>query len=430
MNILTIVAIVYSAFLMLFVKKHIKGVNPASFFTFLWAIQIFVILIGWSDYLYFNYSGIFYILVSITCFDIGYLIIYYKHRNVKVDPVVIEYKRQQCRLVYFFVLFVSFFYVLYDMHRNGFGLSSLFSLESFVEMSNENSVNRYTGGLAERNILTNVLSVNFYACPLLGGLFYYYYEGKKKLWAFIGLFPSVIGGLVQGAKMGIIIGAFMWVIGYIIASELFSKTIKLKLRHIMIMMVSVFSFFMILFMTMMFRYGGINEETSYVVSGKITSYSLGHLPAFDLWFDKYHNVISDYTLGGRTFNGITNPLGILKRGGGIFDELVEVSPYGDGTNVYTVFRFFVEDFGSIGALLYLYVIGSICGLIYINYKRKRYYQINITLLSMIYFFISWSFVSSIFAYTTYIALVFYLYFTIFFYFKKQSKTVASLVSKE
>ncbi len=99
--------------------------------------------------------------------------------------------------------------------------------------------------------------------------------------------------------------------------------------------------------------------------------------------------------------------------------MMEVSPYGDETNVYTIFRFFIEDFGKIGALVYLFFMGWFCRKIYDGFVHKRNLYLSTTLMCGIYFFISWSFVASIFAYATYIALMFYLYFLIKLFYRKE-----------
>ena len=417
MTILTIISILYAVILMLFVKKNIKGFNPAAFFTFFWALQICIILLGWSNYLYFRYTGIIYILTAITCFDVGYLITQQNKIANRESEITIAYNLKYCKKVYVAILIIAIIGIFYNMIRNGFSISSLFSLESFLEMSNENSVNRYNGEAATRTILNNVFDINGYACPLIGGLSYHLFTGKEKIYSFFSFFPSILDGFVQGAKMGIITGIIMWIIGYIIVSQLFGVQIKLRFRHIVWIIIGVFSFFLLLFATMMFRYGELSTDTFNIITGKIISYSLGHLPAFDIWYDGITDDMSNYTFGGRTFNGITNPLGILKREGGIFEEPVDI----DGTNVFTVFRFFIEDFGVIGSLLYLFIMGCVCGSIYIHYQMKRNVVLNVTLLSMIYFFIAWSFVASIFAYTTYLALIVYIYIILFFFFKSSGK---------
>lgn len=413
--------IILSVCLILFVRKRLRPLSPASVFTLFWAVQILFIVIGWSNYLYFNFIGVLYILVALIFFDLGYLSV--KPAVIGEDNIalcrtrrIVSFNGKTAKIIYFFVLLLSFIGTVYSIYSHGFGLSNMLDLSSFMEMSNTNSVERYSGANQE-GIIDKIFGINACACPILGGMSFYMFEKEKRIWSFLALLPQVVGGLSQGAKMGIITGTFLWLIGLIIAAQLFDIKVKVKLRIIIVLLASFIGFIALLTVVMMFRIGQFDTDTMYVVFGKAISYGLGHLPAFDLWFPASEDVFSELTWGGKTFYGITNTLGILKREAGIFENMMEISPYGDGTNVYTIFRFFIEDFGKIGALVYLFFMGWLCRKIYDGFVHKRNLYLNTTLMCCIYFFISWSFVASIFAYATYIVLMFYLFFLIKFVYR-------------
>ena len=403
------ITILYS--LLLFVTAwRKKQFNPATFFTLFWSGQIIFILLGWSNYLYFNYTGIIYILFLVTCFDIGY-------QTIKVPSKIkgmksYGYSGKKSLYVYLFVLFFAFVSMLYNIVALGFNIEQLLSFDSFVEMSHDSSVDRYSGEEQGGGLVYKILAVNAYACPLMGGFMYHYFKGWKKIFSFAALLPVIIGGLAQGVKMGIITGTFLFMIGFVVSSMMLNIRINIKGRHILYAIVGVIGFLMLLMLSMMFRIGRVDLDTLQIVSGKMISYSLGHLPAFDIWFAQYHDNINNLTLGAKTFYGISNPLGILKREQGVFTVMYEVSPYGDMTNVFTVFRLIIEDFGLFGSPVYLFIMGIISKAIYTNFQLQRHIFMNATLLCAEYFFITWSFVTSIFAYTTYIAMVVYLFLLI------------------
>jgi oligosaccharide repeat unit polymerase len=166
---------------------------------------------------------------------------------------------------------------------------------------------------------------------------------------------------------------------------------------------------LLLIVTMMFRYGSFDADTFYTASGTMISYGLGHLPAFDMWYVGNEEDWTELTFGGKTFYGITNTLGVLSREQGVFTTMYQVSPHGDETNVFTAFRFFLEDFGTIGSFVYLLAIGSLCRHIYDRFNRKKHIYFSTTLMCAIYFYISWSFATSVFAYASYILMFVYLY---------------------
>lgn len=400
--------IILSLCLIWFVRKKVRPFSPASVFTLFWTVQILFMVIGWSGFLYFKYVGILYILLCLYCFDLGYCL-KIQNRSNKVREVAVNYNGDKAKILYFFVVSLAFFALFYDIFNHGFGLQNLFDLNSFMEMSNEQSVERYSGE-EEGGIVSRVLGINTYACAIIGGMSYYMFNGRKRILSFVALLPLFLSGLAAGAKMGIITGTFLWLIGLLIISQLRGVQVHISFKKIIIFLIGVIAFIALLILVMMFRIGSFDIDTMYVVFGKTISYTLGHLPAFDLWFTSHEDVLSELTGGGKTYYGITNTLGILKREGGIFTNMVEVSGDGDKTNVFTIFRFFVEDFGTIGTLIYLFIMGMVCRIIYEHFTHKRLIYLSTTLLCGIYFFISWSFVSSIFAYATYIALMFYLYF--------------------
>ena len=197
--------------------------------------------------------------------------------------------------------------------------------------------------------------------------------------------------------------------GYVVASNLLSKQIKINFRQVLFIMIGAFVFMLLMIVTMMFRYGGLDVDTFYVASGKMISYGLGHLPAFDLWYVGYQENINELTFGGKTFYGITNTLGILTREQGVFSTMYQISPLGDETNVFTAFRFYIEDFGTLGSFVYLFIMGSVCRFFYDRFRALRHVYLNATIMCAIYFYISWSFATSVFAYATYIAMFLYLF---------------------
>lgn len=410
--------IILSLCLIWFARKRLRPFSPASVFTLFWVFQILFIAIGGANYLLFKYTGILYILLCLYIFDLGY-----STRLAFIDSIINKNKRvfynQNAKRVYFFVLLMSFIAFFYNIYSHGFGRQNLVDLNSFMEFSNQSSVERYSGD-DESGFVLRVLGVNNYACAILGGMSYYLFEGRKRVISYLALIPLVFGGLTAGAKMGIITGTFLWLIGLVVASQLMDKQTKFNLKKVLFIVVAFFAFISLLIIVMMFRIGTFDVDTMYVVFGKAVSYILGHLPAFDLWFSSYEESLSELTGGGKTFFGITNTLGLLKRENGIFTNSVEVSIDGDETNVYTIFRFFIEDFGIFGTIIFVFCMGIVCRLIYSFFINKKNVIMSSTLLCGIYFFISWSFVSSIFAYATFILLFVYLYILLKFFFRIES----------
>lgn len=406
--------ILFAILLILFVKKNSGPTSPASFFTYYWCVQILIMVILWSDFLYFNYHGLIYILLCLFVYDIGYTSIgggIYNNKNT------VSYKHNSCMHIYLFVLFLAFFSAFYGISSSGFSLSNLFDLSSFLEMSNQNSVDRYSGDAEQGGVIEKLLGINSYTCPFIGGVLFHYFQKEKKWMSYIAILPMVIGGLAQGVKMGIITGTFLWFIGLILSSKLLSIKIHIDFKRILVLVIVAIGFVGLLAITMMFRIGQFDIDALYIVAGKTVSYALGHLPAFDMWFNQTDISLADLTFGGKTFFGITNTLGIMKREAGIFTTMYTISRDGDMTNVFTIFRFFLEDFGYIGTLIFLFFVGRLSKVLYCIFLSKKNIYRNTSIMCALYFFISWSMVASIFAYATYICMFFYIAFILRYVFK-------------
>lgn len=392
-----------------FVRKYTNSYSPASIFTLFWTIQILVILIGWSQYLCFNYIGIIYILFCILIFDLGYLLTprFLNSKKATDRKTSISFNNDIGLKTCYFVIAVTIFSCLYDIISKGFSLINILDITSFMEMSHQNSIDRYSGE-STGGLLSKILGINSLACPFVGGLLYLGFP-KKHYLSYISLLPAILSGLSQGAKMGIITSIFMWIIGYLISAQLFNIKIKFSLKKFLIISIVFIAFILLMGLVMIFRIGDFNETAINDVIGKSVSYMLAHLPAFDIWYSNQHESFGNYTMGAKLIYGISNILGILKREDGVYTEMTVVSIDGDVTNVYTVFRFFVEDFGTIGSLLFLFILGCIIRTIHECFKRRIYIYWSTTLMTFIYFFISWSFVTSVLAYTTYIMTIGYIY---------------------
>jgi len=81
-----------------------------------------------------------------------------------------------------------------------------------------------------------------------------------------------------------------------------------------------------------------------------------------------------------------------------------------------MFRFILEDFGFLGSLLMIFLSGTISGYSWLMVKKQTNILLFQTILIAMLFFISWSFVASVWAYTSYIAMIVLMYFLLLFSF--------------
>jgi len=236
--------------------------------------------------------------------------------------------------------------------------------------------------------------------------------------------------LTQGVKSGLIACVFLWFTSILVTSY-FSKNkdVSLNVKKTIKYSLLGVGFISILILSMLLRIGEIDFQIFESIFMKFTNYACGHLAAFDVWFNSNLNLNNtSHTYGLETFYGISNSLGLAERVQGIFTNLTVYGydKYGSemGTNVFTVFRFFIDDFGILGSLIFISFLGTLSGFIFSLIKKNNNSFLSIVILASFIFFIFYSFATSAWAYTSYIVVffVFYVLLRLSYVHKPNNKT--------
>lgn len=106
--------------------------------------------------------------------------------------------------------------------------------------------------------------------------------------------------------------------------------------------------------------------------------------------------------GASTFYGICKHIGITEKNLRLYQDFVYFGRL-DKTmrsNVYTLFRMLIEDFGKIGALVFLFLLGFISTKTITYIHHRKFLFLAQTLLCSIYCEILWSFATSFWAFTS------------------------------
>ena len=271
------------------------------------------------------------------------------------------------------------------------------------------SEDRYSGRDIS-NTINQVFLIFSYTAPLIGG-FCYRLGGKlTKVLSILTLMSGLLVALTQAMKMGLISCIFLWLSGFIICSYSYRLPIKLNVKYIIYSIIGFTLLMVILFISLTLRFGLLNEKTIELTTDKFISYAFGSVSCFCLWFDSYDFL--DLTYGAKTFWGISNPLGILERLQGAYQEFINIG-LGDRlmiSNVYTGFRFLIEDFGPWFSVFFMGLAGYGSKVCFKNLLFHNHIFLHQTLLSAIYAYVMWSFATSFFAYTSYIVMFFLAYF--------------------
>jgi len=145
--------------------------------------------------------------------------------------------------------------------------------------------------------------------------------------------------------------------------------------------------------------GDMVEKLSYYLS----SYAFGHLYAFSDWFSSYlSNPSLQYyqhddglTFGFSTFMALFRVLGDLTLvPDGYYDEYFKYQELLQ-TNIYTIYRGTIQDFGIPGTLLYMLITGTVFNVAYIKILSEKNPVISVAIYICMAGYIYTSFIISI-----------------------------------
>ena len=312
--------------------------------------------------------------------------------NPKPSDIGLEIKKQWVTPILIILIAGAMVNPIYSLILHGFSLQALLDMREVLEMNKEISVERYSGSEA-RNIVSQFFLIFSYTAPVIGGFCYRLVGKWNKALCIITLIPGTFIALTQSLKMGMITSFMTWFASYIVCSYTYELSIRIKMKSIIRFVGAVSGLFLILFVSMVFRYGEINGKTIIETSQKFVTYALGHMHNVDIWYTTY--MPTDLTWGSKTFMGISN--------------------------TFTIFRPLTEDFGEVGAMIFMFLMGLVANMSLKALITHRSVYLNQMLLVAIYAYLMWGFSASFYAYTSFLAMFFVIYF-IFRFLQIETKT--------
>ena len=392
---------ILTATLLLLSWKSILRLEPAGIFAALW-VSFAVLTLLLQNYIDLNFEGCVFIITGVIIFVSGTIFSdYFYHPTPSGEKL--QLKKNMVTPLLLILLIGAMVNPIYSIILHGFSLRALLDLREVLEMNKGIAGDRYAGAEAH-DLLNQFFLIFSYAAPVIGGFCFRLVNKWNKFLCVITLIPCTFIALTQSLKMGMIASFILFFASYIICSYTFGLPIKIKWKVILRFTLVIAGFFFTLFISMVLRTGEINQKTILEISEKFISYAIGHMHNVDLWYTTY--IPTDLTWGSRTFLGVSNVLGIEERVQGIYPEFHNVGKNGfyGISNTFTIFRPLVEDFGEVGAMIAMFVMGGISNMSLKSVIAHRNTLINQVILVAIFAYLMWSFSASFYAYTTYLAM--------------------------
>jgi len=377
--------------------RKITGIwlNPGTIFSSFWFVYTFLpLVIGWS--IPVNPLAILYIYIFNLFFVISSVPFKWKSavRVNSLKPDAFFVFRGKIFLVVFYSLSaVAIVANVIGMMQQGFNFSWG---KNIFELAGSYAATRYGEGL-DSNIFTKIGLLASYPSAIFGG--FLWGVSKKGLPRFLVLImsfmPTIFVMVFQSAK-GMFFLSLALFSGSLLIIKIYNKDYEL-ISFRLFLKIFMWSFVLFALSVVSFMARGLYLlDFSDVVDRLIlyfVSYSSGHLYAFSDWFNhrySYTNVREELTFGFYTFMSFFQLLGD--------DRFIAMGYYDDffyyggilKSNIYTVFRGIILDFGLLGSFVFSFFVGN---LIHASFYLLLMKKLNVTLICLFIYFVAFAYQS-------------------------------------
>jgi len=314
--------------------------------------------------------AIAFIFLCTLAFSMGTLAFDWKtafERNKqKRGTAAVVYDRSFLKIVFYASTLLSVVFVILDSLAQGISLHEL-----FVDLISSAAAYRdlVSYETLEVNIFGRLGTVFAFLGVILGGLLFPSMPTKngRRLIVILSFLPSIIVAVTQSSKWLLFVCVAFFYAGLLVYR---ASAGKLRLfENGSIRSLTLYMAILIPIVTISFMSRGLyavedNEELRDLLLARFASYSLGHIYAFSDWFSFVIGGHSELayahegaTYGYYTFAPLFRVMGSHKvLVPGTFDDYYS---YGEllTTNIYTMFRGLILDFGFIGSVVFMLLTG-------------------------------------------------------------------------
>lgn len=315
---------------------------------------------GSKSYQFNEYSFVF--IFGIILFIIGFLIV--NRRVSKNDNVLllkdnlIPKKNMKIFMAIEIIVFIIFLLDLWSYIKSHYMYNFWFSYKWSTELGYYQELSIMPAFRAITRFLACLLFANYLNCSSS--------ENKKTFYIQL-IITCCYTGMGQGRG-----GIFAFIIPlFIIYVIMKRKSLKQIFKTIIIMAILLVSIFLI-YSKLKTPYKEQNREF-YLT--RFENYISGGLVAFCNWAENRDNAFTYGRCTFRFFYAILDLLGINVHVESIVEPYVE-NLNGNVGNVYTIYKWYANDFGIIYAVMIQLVLGSIHGILYKHtYSKKSYFYL-------------------------------------------------------
>lgn len=359
-----------------FILKPIKGLSLGLIFMLSWTIFV-IFKLFFAENLYTSINAFFIISIALLAFIIGdYFGILTGKKKFENQEIHLKtyYPSENKLKKYILILGILSLFGAFN-YAYALGLFEFQDLNSLII-----SIGITREKLAFEDITipyTSRIGFLLSYSSVVVALSYYFFYG----WRWILAFPFIsvlIMGISQAGRAGLAIILLQFAIAN------FYRSVYIKGKSILNTLKKSLIFFLI--MVLIFVLGQLlrdgkmldNSNDLAIIFASLKDYTFGGAAAFSYYVDNIMD-ITNVTYGKYSFSSLYSFLGISKQEVGIYDQYVIISNNGNVSNVYTVFRSFIDDFTIFGMFVFFFLTGFLSGRIFQKFKFGDYKLITLLL---------------------------------------------------
>lgn len=371
-------------------KNHIGNI-----FNTYWLVNIVLGILAFNYSYSWNLFSLCFLLLCVFIFYLGYsFTMNNQARSFCTYNFQVVYNTEIAKKMLFFTVTSGLAYVYYELTSNGFGVGYLTSIDGLMETGAYFTDGRYGGNTEiQVSLLGQICLMINYSGFVLSG-YSFKLNLTRKIFCFVQFIPMIFSTLATTAKTLLISGILLWVTGYMVANYVTkSDNIynKIKVRNVVsVVIVLIFLFYL----SFVIRY---QDNSASVIINRLFVYTVGHVPCYDHWFDRFEINLFGYSYGQQSMQMFF----------GSQQSHMLASVYIPGrldtvygwTNVISMFAYTIMDFGYLGSLLYFLIFGIMTAYSQIAVYRC-YSAIGHAFLSLSFYSIFYSFLINPLKYTS------------------------------
>lgn len=325
--------------------------NPSMFMYLVWlAFYILHAIIG--EGMFISYLSTTYVIFFLFAFNVGELLSLYCYSNVNTITIyslkrdIITQKKIRKYIIWGIIISIIatiyYFYLFLDYLG---GWASWLASDVRAEMVN-----------VSIPIYVRIPGLISYSVAIIASVYYLVYGDKKLM--LLATVPTLIGGVAQNGRAGFLMMIVIVFLSILIKESLIKKTglNKKNLKYLLLFAIAGGTFFI---GGAALRLRNANIEGSGMLFGSFADYLLGGISAFDGFLRNPDTPGLGY--GKYNFSSLYDLLGIAKNEVGVYTNYLTFREDGSTTNIFSIMRPVIDDFGLYGGMLYMMVIGYIGG---------------------------------------------------------------------